>query len=298
MRIGLVALAVVAAGVLVPTALLPRAAGRGYSVQQVLRVFAAEGMRLRREPVPVPSAPFEIFADHSSAGFVDVTVYQPGAARPVEGRFAAYGAPLPRLAHRGNVYVSELAPNGGSGNWQAVRRALGRLRYSRADAARPPLPTVVLEPGDRRALNRRDAPNGAEVECTNGIVPGSRNPSFPAIVAATVVVRPATRRARSSSAETLGTGTSPPRSAELSWRPRDRGSVLVFSCSARARGGAPGPGSVTQVVVNGAAPAPYGVAPPARVPGPFPPLQLPRPSFTLGNEYANVPAQTLREMHG
>lgn len=277
---------------LVPTAVLSGSSSRAFSVQQVERAFAAQGLALRRQALPFLSPPFESFDDHSfGQGFeLGVTVYRPGTAPPDLGRCVAYGSALPRFARRGNVLVYLSGQAADSPMWRAAERALARLRYSPADAARPQLPTIVLRQGEHRTLTERQAPLGTEVECTNGKIPVVSYGPYPATAAAATVIDSSTPSSGAATDVTFGTGTAPARQAQLSWQPLRHGSV-EFTCSATISAG--------QVVVNGPDVGSYGLAPPsATVSGPLPALKLPRPDFTLRNEYANVPASTLRAMLG
>lgn len=277
---------------LVPTAVLSGTSGQAFSVQQVERVFAAQGLVLRRQALPVLSAPFEMFDHHSFAqGFeLQVTVYRPGTAPPALGRYVAFGA-LPRFARRGNVLVSLAGQAADSRTWRAAERALARLRYSPADAARPQLPTIVLRRGERRTLTEREAPLGTEVMCSAGKTPVVSYGIHPAVMGAATVILSSTRSTGATTDVTIGTGAAPAKGAQLSWRPLRHGTVLTFTCSAAISAG--------QVVVNEPGGGSYGLAPPsATVSGPLPPLKLPRPDFTLRNEYANVPAKTLHAMLG
>lgn len=296
--------AVLAAAVLVPTAAIPRAAGGGvFSVQQVQRVFAAVGVPLEREPDSGPSSPDESFVpelrlDPSSQ--LGVTVYRPGTAPVGQWTYVAIGEERPRFARRSNVYVVWTSTGGSLRTWEAARRALRLLRYSPADAARPQLPTIVLRPGDRVTLTEKGAPDGSEVDCANGSViqAGHREP-----VAASTVVQAGARRFPGSSATTDEGPDGSAKSARLTWGPLPGDSALEFTCSAGGPSGVPGrtshTGSSSQVVIDQAQSG-FGVSPPAppSVTGPLPPLKLARPTFTLGNEYAGVSAQTRRAMLG
>lgn len=288
---------VVLAAVVVPTAVLGNGsgvpAGQAFSVQQVLRVFKAKGIPLQRETGLSPTAPEESFGSDS----LNVTVYRPGAFPPSQQRFGfvALGYQLPRATQRGNVYVSMPRP-ASSGRWSRALAALRALRYSRADASRPQLPTVVLHPGDRLMLTARQAPIGSEVDCTNGWI--SQRP-IPQPVDASIGIDAVTRRSGAYSASAYTTRQGKTMGAKLRWTPEGRGS-LAFSCSGwvprkRPAGGsayfAEGEAGVTPQFPTTGAQFPATA-------GPLPPLKLRRPSFTLRNEYAHVPAKTQHAMLG
>lgn len=284
---------VVAAAVLVPTAVLsgPSRSGQAFSVQQVLRVFEAEGIPLQRETGLSPTEPEESFSGDS----LNVTVYRPGAFPPRQQGFGfvALGYQLPQATHRGNVYVSMPRP-ASSGRWSRVLAALRALRYSRADASRPQLPTIVLRPGDRLMLTARQAPIGSEVDCTNGSV--SEGP-IPQPVDASIGIDAVTRRSSAYSASAYTTRKGKAMGAKLQWTPEGRGS-LAFACSGWMPAKRPAAGSAYFAEGEaGMTPQFPATAGPA-TPGPLPPLKLARPTFTLGNEYAGVPAKTRRAMLG
>lgn len=295
MRAGFVL--VVLAAVVVPTAVLGNApSGRGFSVQQVLRVFKAEGVPLQRDTGGPPAAGYETFdAVSPNQGFVSVAVWRPGYEPAAEGMFTLWTGQPPRSAQRGNVQVALSAP-GSERMWHRVLAALRKLHYSLSDAARPELPTILLHAGQRLLLTPRQAPNGSEVDCANGsVIEGLR----PQPIDVAIAIDADTRRSGAYAASGNTTPKDKTLGAKLRWTPEGRGS-LAFACSSWTPPKHPGPG-----MPNGAPASSYyaegmaGVAPqfPTST-GPLPPLKLPRLSFTLHNEYANVPARTLRAMLG
>ncbi|HLX32981.1 MAG TPA: hypothetical protein VKR79_09485 [Gaiellaceae bacterium] len=182
-----------------------------FSVEQVLRVFKAEGVVLRREPNGAGTS--ETFA-LGSADYppLEVTVFQPQTGSGATGFLSAFsGNAVPELAGRGNVIASWTGRTLG----KKVDRALHRLRYSPADAALSPPPTIVLHPPNERAVDIATAPAGTEVDCVNGSSDASE-----------IVSR---SRAASSTSTYSGNDVA----AILSWRPL-QGSRLAFSCSAVA----------------------------------------------------------------
>jgi hypothetical protein len=291
--------ALVAAAVLVPTALIRSAPATGevFSVQQVLRVFSRAGVPLSRDTSDYPGGRDETFEGLTSEHdfYLSVSVWRPGFSPPAQGTFVAYTEPPPRFAHRGNVYLALSGP-APARTWSRVLEALRTLRYSRTDASRPQLPTFVLHTDEQRTLTEREAPNGSEVDCTNGFVgePLHRDP-----VAASIAIAPSTRASPAFSAGAAQTESGRAKGARLDWSPHGHGSI-EFSCSAEAPseisgGNLPGAGSSGKVVVSGF--GTIAALPPSET-GPLPPLKLQRPETTLGGEYAAVSAETRRAMLG
>jgi hypothetical protein len=170
MRIALVALAVLA--IVLPTALVPGTAsahGNVYSVQQVLRVFRAEGIRLYRQAGDQPNPTSETFAGGPQKLGLSVTVSEPVRASASGSIFiSTIGDGVPRFADRGNVETDWTWTRSTRVEGARIHAALRRLRYSAADAARPPLPTLTLRPGHWRIVGLSTTPLGTEVDCVDG----------------------------------------------------------------------------------------------------------------------------------
>lgn len=214
MRLALVALAVLA--VVLPTALIPATAsaqGNVYSVQQVLRVFRAEGIPLYRQADDRPSSTSEDFAGLAKL-HLDVTVSQPASAATTGGTFfiVTTGNALPHFADRGNVEADWTTRHASRGEGARIHAALRRLRYSAADARRPALPTVVLHAGQWRTVDTATTPPGTEVECVEGSAD------------ATTILSPRHSRSLTVAGDSADNGT-----ATLRWQPVEPATVF-FSC--------------------------------------------------------------------
>jgi hypothetical protein len=214
-RIALLVLAVLA--IVLPTALIPETAsahGSVYSVQQVLRVFRAEGIQLQRQAEGEANSPVESFSGPGKA-HLGVSVFEPTSASETSysSGILTSGSVFPQLANQGNVTVDWTPPGNGRAEAAKVHAALGRLRYSASDANLHPPPTIALLPVQSRLLHV--PPIGTEVDCVHGSSDDSE------------ILRPASRT--SSSSEYSGTNVV----ASLSWR-RVSGSAFAVSCSGLA----------------------------------------------------------------
>lgn len=213
MRIAFVLLAVLA--IALPTALIPETAaahGNVYSVQQVLRVFRAEGIPLRRQADNEANS--ESFSSPGKS-HVDVSVFVPSGASQTSfiGLIVTSGSTFPQIRSQGNVEVDWTPKGNAKAEAAKVHAALGRLRYSATDARLRPPPTITLLPGQSRLIHV--TPIGTEVDCVHD----SSNDGE--------VIRPASHT--SSSSEYSGNNVV----ANLSWR-RVASSVFAVSCSGLA----------------------------------------------------------------
>jgi hypothetical protein len=166
--------------IVVPTALvrsmhaakrMPEAQPGAYSVQQVLRVFRAQGVTLRRQPVPAKFG-YEEFESPNSA--ISVSVYRtvPSTTNQVYAYSSTPGdrpPPPPRIAARGNLGLIWSRRDD-----REVRAALALLEYSRVDALRAQPPTYVLHPGRSRTISSR---SNDQVECVAGSSDESETPA-------------------------------------------------------------------------------------------------------------------------
>lgn len=201
--------------IVLPTAIIPETAsahGSLYSVQQVLRVFRAEGIPLRRQADNEASS--QSFTSPGKA-HVHVSVFEPRGASQTSfiGLVVTSGSTFPQFASQGNVEVDWTPAGDAKAESAKVHAALGRLRYSATDARLRPPPTITLRPGQSRLIHV--APIGTEVDCVHG----SSNDGE--------VIRPASHT--SSSSEYSGNNVV----ANLSWR-RVASSVFAVSCSGLA----------------------------------------------------------------
>lgn len=203
--------------IVLPTTFIPETASAHpnvYSVQQVLRVFRAEGIPLRREANDQASSPSESFSSTGKAHLA-VIVFEPSRASETSESVLVLtsGSTFPQFANQGNV-TADWTPTGNAKVEAAkVHAALGRLRYSAAEASLHPPPTIALLPGQSRLIHV--APIGTEVDCVHRSSDDSE------------IIRPASRT--SSSSEYSGNDVV----ASLSWR-RIAGSAFAVSCSGLA----------------------------------------------------------------
>jgi hypothetical protein len=175
----LLLLAALVLAIAVPTALVqstraarpkPVAQPGVYSVQQLLRVFRAQGIRLTRQPVAATWG-YEEFASADSGVSVNVYSTVPRTRILAYAYDTSGGSPPtpPKIATRGNLSV--VWPRRDNA---AVRGALARLEYSRADALRAPPPTFVLRPGHERTIS---SASNDEVDCVAGSSDESETPA-------------------------------------------------------------------------------------------------------------------------
>ena len=205
------ALAVLA--IVLPTALIPEAASAHedvFSVQQVVRVFGAEGIPLHRQAVGETNSRAVSFSSPGRA-HLGVIVFEPKGASGTtyDALVVTTGGEFPVVANRGNVEVDWTPPHDARTEAAKVNAALGRLRYSAADARRHPPATISLLPGESRPIHV--TPIGTEVDCVHGSTTDSE------------IIRPTSRTGSTSE---YGENDEV---ATLGWR-RVGGAVFTVSC--------------------------------------------------------------------
>jgi hypothetical protein len=135
----------------------------------VLRVFQAEGIPLYRSAED-GNAPAEAF-DGGSSHHLQVSVYVYPGGPPTKFLYGWTGYAIPKVSEHGNVVaVWTAGEHATSADRALVPAAVQRLRYSKADARRPQLPTIVLHPGQWRSVDVATTTAGAEVDCVKGSV--------------------------------------------------------------------------------------------------------------------------------
>ena len=205
--------------VVVPAVLItsgpPQAKPQVYSAQQVLRVFKAKGIALKRAPDDEPNTGRVTFDGLGNAQLSIGVLAPTKTSTTFLWATSCSGTTFPAVLSHGNLEVAWCRAS--RADVRRIDAALGQLQYSPTDALRPPPPTFVLHLGTSRTIDAATTPAGAAVDCVNGAATASQP------------VLPRMRASRIEVAAPSDAAGAPTNYATLAWQPSPD-SRFRFSC--------------------------------------------------------------------